>query len=161
MTAWRIRTISRILRWMKVVAQNRRARYDYEILDTVEAGIILTGQEVKSCRGGHMNLAGSYVSLLSGKPVLKNAAIAPYMFAGHMADYDPGQDRTLLLNKSQVAKIQAQLDEKGVSLVPLEVRAGKHIKVLLGLAKGRKRLDKRQAIKERDIKKKLRKGQEY
>ncbi|MFA6259317.1 MAG: SsrA-binding protein SmpB [Candidatus Peribacteraceae bacterium] len=146
---------------MKVVAQNRRARYDYEIVDTVEAGIMLTGQEVKSCRMGNVNLGGAYVSLLTGDPILKNANIAPYAFASGQTEYEPGRDRRLLLKKSEVRKLQAALAEQGVSLVPLEVRAGRHIKVVLGLGKGRKRIDKRQRIKERDMKRKIQKGQEY
>ena len=128
---------------MKTVAKNRRARHDYEIVDTVEAGIILTGQEVKSCRQGHMNLAGSYVSLLTGKPTLKNATIAPYQFASNSESYEPGRERTLLLKKKEQSKLESQLAEKGISLIPLEVKAGKYIKVILGLGRGRKRLDKR------------------
>ena len=146
---------------MKVVAQNRRAKYDYEILDKVEVGIILTGQEVKSCRRGNMNLAGSYVSLLGDKPVLKNASIAPYQYASGLENYNPGRDRPLLMKKAEMKKLTAQLSEKGVSVIPLEVRAGRYIKVLLGLGKGKKKLDKRQSIKEREIKRKMKKGEDY
>jgi len=146
---------------MKVVAQNRRARYDYEILDTVEAGLILTGQEVKSCRSGNANLAGSYVSFLHGKVVLKGAKIAKYTFASNLEDYNPSRERPLLLGKKDVRKLQSSLDEKGMTLIPLEMRAGKYIKILLGLGKGKTRLDKRQKIKEKDIRKKLRRGEDY
>ena len=146
---------------MKVVAKNRRARHDYEIVDTLEAGIILTGQEVKSVRQGHMNLAGAYVSLLTGKAVLKNASIAPYAYASNLENYNPDQDRELLLRKAERSKLETKLAEKGVSLVPLEVKAGKFIKVVLGLGKGKKTIDKRQSIKEKDLKRKMKKGQEY
>lgn len=146
---------------MKIVAKNRRASYDYEILDKVEAGIILTGQEAKSCRQGHVNLSGSYVSFLGGKPILKSAKISPYSHASGLENYDPGQDRKLLLKKSEAEKLQSALDEQGVTIIPLEVRAGKHIKVLLGLGKGKKRFDKRQKIRERDQKRKLKKGEDY
>ena len=146
---------------VKTVAQNRRARYDYEIIDTLEAGIILSGQEVKSCRQGNIHLAGSYVSLLGGKPVLKNASISPYRFASGLENYQPDHDRKLLLKKSEVAKIESALNEKGISLIPLEMRAGRHIKVLLGLGRGRKRYDKRQRIKGKDVEKKMKKGEEY
>lgn len=146
---------------MKVVAQNRRARFDYQIVDTIEAGIQLTGQEVKSCRMGHMNLAGAYVSFLKGRPVLKSATIAKYTFAASVEEYDPMRDRLLLLSKKDIARLDAASAEKGVTIVPLEVRAGKFIKVLLGLGKGKKRLDKRQTIKERDVSRRLKKGQEY
>ncbi len=145
---------------MKVVAQNRRARYDYEIIDTVEAGIMLTGQEAKSCRQGNANLAGAYVSFASGKAVLKNASIAPYAYAGPLPEYDLHRDRPLLLKKAEAAKLDSLLAEKGVSLVPLEIKAGKYIKVLLGLGRGRKRLDKRENIKKRDIDRQLRRGED-
>ncbi|MDD4319070.1 MAG: SsrA-binding protein SmpB [Candidatus Peribacteraceae bacterium] len=145
---------------MKVVAQNRRARFDYEILETVEAGVVLSGQEAKSCRAGHVNLAGSYVSFTAGKPVLKKAKIAPYAFAGPLPDYDPEQDRPLLLKKNESGKLQSSAAEKGVSVVPLEVRAGKFIKVLLGVGRGCKTIDKRQRIKEREVGRKIREGRE-
>ncbi|KKW39770.1 MAG: SsrA-binding protein, partial [Candidatus Peribacteria bacterium GW2011_GWC2_54_8] len=105
---------------VKIVAQNRRARYDYEILDTVEAGLMLTGQEVKSCRNGNANLAGSYVSFLHGKPVLKGMKIAAYQFASGLESYDPGRDRPLLLSKADVQRLQSASDEKGITIIPLE-----------------------------------------
>ena len=146
---------------MKTIAKNRRARFDYDIVDTIEAGIQLTGQEVKSCRMGHINLRGAYVSLLHGKPVLKSSSIAPYTFASNIESYEPGRDRLLLLHKKEVERIQAAIDEKGVSVIPLEVRAGKHIKVILGLGKGQKRIDKRQKIKEKDVNRRLKQGKDY
>ncbi len=141
---------------MKVVAQNRRARFDYEIGETVEAGLILTGQEAKSCRLGQISLAGSYVSFFGGRPLLKQAKISPYKYAGHLPDYDPGHDRELLLSKPQAEKLQSKQEEKGVSLIPLEVRAGKFIKIVIGIAKGRKTIDKRQRIKERETARRIR-----
>lgn len=146
---------------MKVVAQNRRAKFDYEIIDTLEAGVILTGQEVKSCRSGHVNLSGAYVSFLSGKPVLKNSTIAPYAFASGLDDYKPGRERELLISKKDREKLLSASEEKGVAIIPLEIRAGKFIKVLLGLGKGRKTIDKRQRIKDRDIGRRIKKGEEY
>lgn len=143
---------------MKTVAKNRRARFDYNIVDTFEAGIQLSGQEVKSCRLGNVNLSGSYVSFLHNKPVLKSATIALYTFASNIESYEPGRDRLLLLHKRELEKIQSALDEKGVAVIPLEVRAGKHIKILLGLGKGQKRIDKRQKIKEKDVKRRLKQG---
>ncbi len=145
---------------MKTVAQNRRARFDYRITDTVLSGIMLTGQEVKSCRMSHVDLAGSYVSFLRGKAIIKHLKIQPYKFASGLDGYDPGQDRQLLLNAKEIEKLQGAAEQKGVTIVPLEVQAGRHIKVLLGLAEGRKTIDKRQVIKERDIKKKMKKGEE-
>ena len=145
---------------MKVVAANRRAKFDYEILETVEAGITLTGPEVKSCRLGQVNLAGSYVSFLGGKPVLKQMKISLYKYAGNQPDYDPGRDRLLLLKKSELARLEASQAEKGIAIVPLEVRAGKFIKIAIVLGRGRKRLDKRQRIREREMGRNLREGKE-
>lgn len=146
---------------MKVVAQNRRATYDYEIIDTFDAGIMLLGHEVKSCRAGNVNLAGSYVSLVTGAPVLKGAKIAKYQYASGIDDYDLGRDRPLLLTKKELSKLESQLLERGVSLIPMKVLAGKHIKVVLGLGKGKKRYDKRQKKKEQDVSRKLRAGEDY
>ena len=145
---------------MKVVAQNRRARFDYEITETVEAGIMLSGQEVKACRLGQVSLIGSYVSFFGGKPVLKQAKISAYKYAGILPDYDPGHDRVLLLKKSELLKLESVQAEKGVSLVPLEIHAGKFIKVLIGVGRGRKRFDKRQKIKEREVGRRLRRNEE-
>lgn len=142
----------------KAVAQNRRATFDFEIIDTVEAGIILTGQEVKSARTGNVNLSGSYVTFLGGKAILKQTKISPYAFSSGLEDYNPGRDRELLLKKSDFEKLSSLTAEKGMTIVPLEVRAAKYIKVLLGVARGRKRIDKRETIKKRDIEKRLRKG---
>ncbi len=145
---------------MKVVAENRRARFDYEITDTVEAGMVLTGQEVKSCRLGQISLAGSYVSFFGGKPMLKQAKISLYAYAGKSDAYEPGHDRLLLLKKSEMERLQSAEQQKGVTIIPLEVRAGKFIKIVLGLAKGRKRHDKRQRIKEREVGRRLKMGRE-
>ncbi len=145
---------------MKVVAENRRARFDYELLETFEAGIMLTGQEVKSCRMGQVNLSGAYVSFLGGKPMIKHLKISAYKQAGPLPDYDPERDRELLLKKSEVAKLTRSTEEKGMSLIPIEVKAGKHIKVGIALARGRKSIDKRHAIKEKDISRRLREGRE-
>ncbi|MDA1208977.1 MAG: SsrA-binding protein SmpB [bacterium] len=145
----------------KVVASNRKARHDYEITDTVEAGIILTGQEVKACRAGTINLSGAYVSFLGGKPILKQSTIAKYAHASNLSDYEPGRDRELLLSKRDIERMQSKVSEQGATIVPLEVRAARYIKVVLGLAKGRSRVDKRHSIKDKDIKRRMKKGEEY
>lgn len=148
-------------RFMKVVAQNRRARFDLEITDTIEAGMMLTGQEVKSCRAGQASLAAAYVSFHGGKPLLKNAKIPPYRFASGLDSYDPDRDRPLLISKRESEKLASLTQERGVTVVPLEMRAGKYIKLLLGIGKGRKRIDKRERIKEKDMERKMRKGGDY
>ncbi|MSR86744.1 SsrA-binding protein SmpB [Candidatus Peribacteria bacterium] len=145
---------------MKLVAQNRRARFDYEILETFEAGMVLTGPEAKSCRKGHISLAGAFVSFLGGKPILKGAGISKYAFTGPDVLHDEHRDRALLLKKSELGKIQRAAEEKGMTLIPLEVRSGKYIKLLVGVARGRKKMDKRQAIKERETGRRLREGRE-
>ncbi len=145
---------------MKTVAQNRRARFDYEIVETVEAGLVLTGQEVKSCRLGQVSLAGAYVSFFGGKPMIKHMKIAPYKFASGLEGYDPGHDRELLLKKSERERLASAGSVQGTTIVPLEVRAGKFIKVLIGLGRGRKRLDKRQVIKDRDLDRRMRSGKD-
>lgn len=143
---------------MKVVARHRRARFDYEILDTVEAGIALTGQEVKSCRAGHVDLSGAYVSFLGGIPHLKNAKVRPYQYASGLENYNPARDRPLLLRGREAEKLCAASEEKGMTVIPLEMRAGRFIKVLLGVARGRKTIDKRHRIREREVQRRLRQG---
>lgn len=145
---------------MKVVASNRRARFDFEILDTVEAGLMLTGPEAKSCREGHINLAGSYVSFFNGKPILKNASVAPYRFASRI-EHEPLRDRPLLLKAFEIHKLLIQSEEKGMAIVPLEVRVGRFVKVLLGLGRGRKKTDKRNRIKEREVERSLKQKGDY
>lgn len=144
---------------MKVVAQNRKARFDYEILDTVEAGLLLTGQEVKSCRLGHCDVKGAYVSFVADPPRIKQMTIRPYTHAGPLPEYRPSRERELLLSKKQIVALRAQSEEKGLTVIPLEVRAGRYVKVLLGVGRGRKRFDKRQKIRERDIRKRVRRGE--
>lgn len=141
------------------MAKNSRARFDYEILETVEAGLILSGPEVKSCRQGKVHIAGSYVSMRGADVVLRSATIAAYPFA-QLEGYNPTQDRVLLLRKSEGEKMKRALQEKGVAVIPLEVRAGKFIKIVLGFGRGRKRHDKRHRIRDRETLRRLQQGKE-
>lgn len=145
---------------MKAVATNRRARFDYQIDDTVLAGIMLTGQEAKSCRMGHIDMSGTYVSFRGAVPIIKHLKITPYKFASGLEGYEPGQDRTLLLKKAEAEKLRVASEQKGTSIIPLEVQSGKFIKVLLGIAHGKKQFDKRRTIKERDVERRMRRGEE-
>ena len=120
---------------MGIVAKHKRARFDYQIGDTIMAGLVLTGPEVKSCRVGQIGIAGAYVVFEKGIPLLRGASIAAYKYAATV-EHEPKRDRTLLLRKSDITKIKKALDEKGVTVVPLEVHAGRTVKILLGLAKG-------------------------
>jgi len=141
------------LPFVKIVAQNRRAKFDYEVIETYEAGIQLLGWEAKACRTHLADLSGAYVSFHGGKPVLKKMTIRPYPFASGVNPDDTTRDRVLLLHAKELDALKTASDEKGMSIVPLEVKAGKHIKVTLMLGRGRKRFDKREKIKERESKK--------
>jgi len=133
----------------KVVATNRKARYNYEILDTYEAGIVLVGSEVKSMRAGSMALKDSYATIRQGEVWLENAHIAPYSFAEH-GGHDPERPRKLLLHRREIDRLYGRIREEGLTLVPLQVyfKEGK-AKVELGLARGKRPHDKRRAIVER------------
>lgn len=143
---------------MKVVAANRKARFDYEILETLEAGMVLTGGEAKSCRMGHVDLHGAYVSNAGGGVVLKQMKIMPYKFSSG-ADHIIGRDRALLLSRKQIENLDGMIAQKGIAVVPLEIKAGKFVKVVLGIGRGRKRHDKRAAIKDREVRRQIREEQ--
>ena len=135
------------------LAINKRARYDYTILDTFTAGIVLSGPEVKSVKAGHINLKGSFASIDHDEVWLKNAYIAPYAPAKtHQTDYDPQRPRKLLLNRREINSLIGKTAEKGVTLVPLAVLVKKRrVKVELGLGRGKQSKDKRETIKKRDF----------
>lgn len=137
----------------KPVASNRRARHEYEILDTVEAGIVLTGSEVKSLRAGQVQLADSYARVRRGEMWLEGVHVPPYQFAVGVGAHDPDRVRKLLLKRSEIEKLSHQMDVERVSLIPLSIyfKDG-YAKVELAVAKGRTKGDKRQAIAERDAK---------
>jgi SsrA-binding protein len=134
----------------KLVASNRRARFDYEILDTFEAGIELRGPEVKSLRAGKASLNEAYALLRGGEAFLVNAHINPYEQAGR-ENADPRRERRLLLHKREILRLQGQVAERGRTLVPLALyfRKGR-AKVELALARGKKRIDKRETIQRRE-----------
>jgi SsrA-binding protein len=135
---------------VKVVSSNRRARRNYTVVETVEAGLALLGSEVKSLREGRLDLKDSYGVVKDGEAFLVGAYIAPYEFARD-GGHDPERERKLLLHRREIDRIGGQLAEKGLTLVPLQVyfKDGK-AKVELGLAKGKTSYDKRETIKERD-----------
>ncbi len=129
-----------------------RARYDFEILETITAGVSLLGTEVASLKHNQGKLVGSYVKLIKGIPTLLGAYIPPFQVANAPKDYSPTRDRALLLNKKELAKLERELHEKGLTLVPLRFHlAGQKLKLDIGLAKGKKKFDKRESIKKRDI----------
>lgn len=136
---------------IKIVAQNRKARHDYFIESTIEAGIALIGTEVKSLRAGRASLADSYAEIQGSEVILHNAHIDQYEPASRF-NHDPLRPRRLLLHKAEIRKLASRVAERGYTLVPLSIyfRNGK-AKVELALARGRKAYDKREAIKEKDM----------
>jgi SsrA-binding protein len=142
----------------KTFADNRRARFDYDILETYEAGLELSGQEVKSAREGKMQISGSYALIRNGEVWLTNSIIPAYQPKNAPPAYDPGRARRLLLRKEEIKKLSGRLKEKGFSLVPLRVYAkGGLIKVELGLGKRRKKHDQRELLKKRAAEREMKK----
>ena len=133
-----------------VVAQNKKARHDYSILDTIEAGIVLTGTEIKSVRAARIQLKDGYAQIKNGEAWLINVHIAPFE-QGNIWNQDPDRTRKLLLKKKQITKLQNDLKGTGMTLVPLKVYLKNGFaKVLLGIAKGKHDYDKRESIKRRE-----------
>jgi len=137
---------------MKIIQKNKKAYFDYEVLDEYKAGIILTGPEIKSVRSGNVNLKGSYVSVEKAEAFLKGAHISRYKYDSDK-DYDPFRIRKLLLKESEVYKISNHLNTQGVTVVPLAIGLdGKYAKIQIGVVRGKKKHDKRSSIKERETK---------
>ncbi len=140
-----------------VIATNKRAYFDYEILETYEAGIELLGFEVKSIKTGRINLAGAYVVIRDGQAWLLNADIPAYQPKNAPADYDTKRTRRLLLKKSEIKNLIGRTQEKGLTLTPLKVYTKNHrIKLEIGLAKSRKKYDKRELIRKRETQREMR-----
>lgn len=136
----------------KVVAQNKKARHDYFIEQTIEAGVVLAGTEVKSIRLGKVNLKDSYASIQNGEIILSGMHISPYE-QGNIFNKDPLRDRKLLLHKYEINKLVGLTQQKGLTLVPLQLYFSRgKVKIELGVAKGKKLYDKRDDIAERDAK---------
>ena len=139
----------------KVVAQNRRARHDYDILETVEAGLVLTGTEVKSLRGGKASLAESYATVENGEAFVLQLHIPPYE-QGNRSNPDPVRRRKLLLNRGEIDDLDRAVAQKGHTLIPLRLYFSRgYAKLLIGVARGRKTHDKRHAIAERDARREI------
>lgn len=135
---------------VKTIAHNRKARHDYLIEDTVEAGLVLTGSEIKSIRAGQVNLRDSYATMRNGELWLVNAHISPYKQASSQ-NHEPRRDRKLLLHRREIDRLTGKLHEKGLTLVPLKLYLkNSWAKVQLGLARGKRAYDKRQTLRERE-----------
>lgn len=140
---------------MKILAKNQRANFDYDIKQTLMAGMVLSGPEVKSVKSGNVSLTGSYVTVSQGSASLINCHIGPYKYA-HQPGYEPTQTRKLLLTKNEISQLLGK--EKGLVILPLEIFLGQRglLKIKLGLGKARKKTDKREYIKKREAKKEIR-----
>ncbi|NLP14932.1 MAG: SsrA-binding protein SmpB [Clostridium sp.] len=139
----------------KVVAQNKKARHDYFIEQTIEAGIVLSGTEVKSIRAGKVSLKDSYANIKNGEVFIYGMHISPYE-QGNIFNKDPLRDRKLLLNRFEINKLIGYIQQKGMTLVPLEVyfKKGK-VKIELGIGKGKKLYDKREDIAKKDAQREI------
>lgn len=139
-----------------LIAQNRKARHDYFIKETLEAGIALTGTEIKSVRARRINLKDGYVRIMNGSAFLENVHISEYK-QGNRYNHDPLRSRRLLLHKREIRRLAKATQEQGITIIPLKVYLKRGFaKVLLGVAKGKKEYDKRQTIKAREEKRNLR-----
>ena len=137
---------------MTTFTENRKAYFDYEILEKFEAGLVLKGAEVKSIKNGRVNLTGSYVNLHNSELYLIGAYIAPYQPKNQPADYDPARSKKLLLRKKEISYLTGKIKQKGLTLIPLKVyNKGRRVKLEFGLARGKKQYDKRDTISRREI----------
>ena len=143
----------------KLIASNRRARHDYSIIDTIEAGIVLHGSEVKSLRDAQVQIADGFARVRNGEVWLEGVTIAAYGSAVGFGAHDTDRPRKLLLHRAEISRLAARIDRERVSVVPLSFyfRDGR-VKVELGIGKGRTRADKRQSIAERDAKREVERG---
>lgn len=140
---------------------NRKARYDYELLDKFEAGIVLTGTEIKSIRNGQANLKDSYAIIKNGEAILLNMHISEYK-QGNVFNHDETRTRKLLLHKNEIKKINDKISIKGLTLVPVKLyfKEGK-AKIELAIARGKHTYDKKETIKQRDIEREVKKSLKY
>jgi len=142
---------------MPVLVVNKKAFHDYTILESLEAGIVLTGQEVKSVRAGSGNLKGSFVKMYGSELFLVNMHISPYRYTSNIPTYDPEQARKLLVHSKQIKRLLGAMTTQGLTLVPLRVYTkGILIKVEIALAKGKKAFEKRAILKKRAVEKDIR-----
>ena len=134
----------------RIIAENRKALHDYHILETFEAGVALVGTEVKSIRGGNVNLRDSYARVESGEIWVYNIHVSPYSHRGY-SDHEPTRRRKLLLHRQEIRKLIGKTVEKGMTLVPTRMYfQNGHVKIAIGLAKGKKAHDKRETEKRRE-----------
>jgi len=137
---------------MKIYSENKKALFDYEVLEKFQAGMVLFGQEVKSIKTGHINLSGSYVVINRAEPFLTGVKVPPYQPNNAGSGYDEDRQRKLLLNKKEINELIGKTKQKGFSLIPLKIYENNgRIKLEFGLAKGKRKYDKKEKIKKRDV----------
>jgi SsrA-binding protein len=142
---------------MPTYATNKKARFDYELLEEIEAGIMLTGNEVKSIRSGRVNLKGSFISFHGDTPMASNVHISKYANGNYHHGYNPTAPRKILLHKKQIDYIKGKSQERGLTIVPISLYSkGQFIKIKIAIARGKKQHDKRDSIKRRDQNRELR-----
>jgi SsrA-binding protein len=145
----------------KIITTNRKAFADYDILERYESGIALTGSEMKSVRDGQINLKDSYVLIKGEEAFLLNSHISPYFFA-HELNHEPLRTRKLLLHKNEIRRLMGKVKERGLTLIPLRVYfKGKHVKVEVALAKGKKIWGKREEKRKKDVDREVRAAIKY
>ncbi len=137
---------------IRIISQNRKARHEYHIIDTLEAGIVLLGPEVKSIRDGRVNIKDGYVEIRGGEAWLHNVHISPYPFANNTARPDPLRPRKLLLHGREIKRLSGKVKERGFTLIPLRLYLSRgKVKVEIALAKGKKLYDKRETLKRKTM----------
>lgn len=142
---------------MAYYAENKKARFNYEILEKYEAGIELLGVEVKSVRGGQMSLEGAFVIIRGGEAFLINASIPPYQVKNSPKDYDPLRNKKLLLTKKEITELSGSEKNKSLTIIPISVyNKGRKIKAEIALVKGKKKFDKRETLKKRNVEREIR-----
>jgi SsrA-binding protein len=141
------------------IINNRKAYFEYHVLEEFEAGIVLLGSEVKSIRMGNVTLADSFIYLKSGEVWIKNFKVARYKQTHISEKHEENREKKLLLTKTQIVKVSRMMEDKGITCVPLQVFIKNNkLKVKIGVVKGKKLYDKRQSIKERDVKREMQRG---
>jgi len=143
----------------KILATNKEAYFNYKIEHKLEAGMVLSGQEVKSAKQGNVSLKGSYVTVRNGEAFLVHAHISAYERASDLSGYDPTQERKLLLKKAEIVSLIGKYKEQGMGLVPVDLHTKKGlVKLTIGIGRGKKKYDKRESIKKRDADRKIKRA---
>lgn len=143
-----------------IVIKNKRASFDYEFLETFTAGIVLCGSEIKSIRAGKASLADAYCYFVGNELFVRNMHVAEYHWASSWGSHEPKRDRKLLLNRKELVKLQRAIKEKGLTIVAVRlfIADNGYAKLLIALARGKKEYDKRQSIKEKDLRREMDRG---